>query len=131
MSLFLNSFSGHKNEAAWWGAKWANRKIKKLLIPGEAKGTVHQFPPLRQRKRDIANLVRAFLQKYNDKYCSKKRILPEVIRYFETSYDWPGNVRELENVVERLVVTSRCDVIKLGDEVLNDYFDHRVTRKVA
>ena len=26
-------------------------------------------------------------------------------------YTWPGNVRELENVIERLVVTGRREVI--------------------
>ena len=81
------------------------------------------IPPLRERKRDIASLVRVFLHRYNDKYHMEKKILPEVIRYFETSYDWPGNVRELENVVERLVVSSPSEIIKLSDEVLSDYFD--------
>ena len=32
--------------------------------------------------------------------------------------DWPGNVRELENVIERLVVTGRNELVKL--EVLGD-----------
>ncbi|GAB6171129.1 hypothetical protein JCM15765_06070 [Paradesulfitobacterium aromaticivorans] len=81
------------------------------------------IPPLRERKRDIAGLVRAFLKKYNEKYHREKRILPEVVRYFETAYDWPGNVRELENIVERLVVSCCDDTIRLDDEVLKDYFD--------
>ena len=81
------------------------------------------IPPLRERKRDIARLVRVFLKKYNEKYHREKRILPEVVRYFETSYDWPGNVRELENIVERMVVSCCNDTIRLDDEVLKDYFD--------
>ncbi len=81
------------------------------------------IPPLRERKRDIAGLVRVFLKKYNEKYHREKRILPEVVRYFETSYDWPGNVRELENIVERMVVSCCNDTIRLDDEVLKDYFD--------
>ena len=108
-----------------------NRDLKAMIKQGTFREDLFyrlnvvpiHIPPLRERKRDIASLVRVFLQKYNDKYRSEKRILPEVIRYFETSYDWSGNVRELENVVERLVVTSRSDVIKLNDEVLNNYFD--------
>ena len=43
------------------------------------------IPPLRERKRDIAGLVRVFIKKYNEKYHLEKRILPEVVRYFETS----------------------------------------------
>ena len=30
-------------------------------------------------------------------------------------YSWPGNVRELENVIERLVVTGRREVIAVED----------------
>jgi DNA-binding NtrC family response regulator len=30
-------------------------------------------------------------------------------------YSWPGNIRELENVVERLVIVSRNEVIVKGD----------------
>ncbi len=26
-------------------------------------------------------------------------------------YDWPGNVRELQNIIERLVITTKGDVI--------------------
>ena len=32
-----------------------------------------------------------------------------------TRYAWPGNVREVENVVERLVVTGRREVVQLSD----------------
>jgi DNA-binding NtrC family response regulator len=30
-------------------------------------------------------------------------------------YSWPGNVRQVENVVERLVVTGRREVVQLED----------------
>jgi DNA-binding NtrC family response regulator len=30
-------------------------------------------------------------------------------------YSWPGNVRQLENVVERLVVTGRHEIVQLDD----------------
>ncbi len=80
------------------------------------------IPPLRERKKDIARLVRVFLHKFNLKYHLNKRITPEVIRYFEDSYSWPGNVRELENIVERMVVSSPNETITLGEEVLTDYF---------
>jgi transcriptional regulator with AAA-type ATPase domain len=32
-----------------------------------------------------------------------------------TEYSWPGNVRQLENVVERLVVTGRREIVQLDD----------------
>lgn len=108
-----------------------NRDLKTMVKQGTFREDLFyrlnvvpiHIPPLRERTRDIAGLVRVFLRKYNEKYQLEKRILPEVVRFFETSYDWPGNVRELENVVERLVVSSRSDIVRLGDEVLRDYFD--------
>jgi transcriptional regulator with PAS, ATPase and Fis domain len=39
---------------------------------------------------------------------------PEVMPIF-TQYHWPGNVRELENVMERLVVTGKHDVVSISD----------------
>ena len=38
----------------------------------------------------------------------------EVMPVF-TQYHWPGNVRELENVMERLVVTGKHDVVSISD----------------
>ena len=31
------------------------------------------------------------------------------------AHDWPGNVRELRNMVERLVIMARGDVVGVGD----------------
>jgi DNA-binding NtrC family response regulator len=68
-------------------------------------------PPLRERKEDLPVLLNHFLQRS----CVKqnlplKRVGPEALDLL-TSYDWPGNVRELENLVERMVLFSRGEVI--------------------
>jgi len=73
------------------------------------------LPPLRERKEDIPLLVNHFLQKYNQK--AKKNISsvsPRALRALK-EYDWPGNIRELENTIERAVVLSRGDGVKLED----------------
>src|SRR5256714_4247828 len=59
------------------------------------------LPPLRERRGDIADLARYFL----DRYCEENRretppVPAEVLERLQ-EYDWPGNVRELENYVER------------------------------
>ena len=69
-------------------------------------------PPLRERKEDLAPLIEHFLRKYNDEYRLKKSIRRDVIELL-LQYDWPGNVRELQNIVERMVVLSREDVVGL------------------
>lgn len=67
-------------------------------------------PPLRQRKDDILPLVVHFLGKYNGKYGRTKSFSSPAIDHL-MRYPWPGNVRELSNVIERLVVISKADVI--------------------
>ena len=40
----------------------------------------------------------------------EKKILSDAL-HLMTAYNWPGNIRELENVIERLVVINRSNVI--------------------
>lgn len=68
------------------------------------------IPPLRERKESITIFAYYFLEKYNLKYGFSKQLEPNVLNSL-IAYDWPGNVRELENVIERMVVTSRGEVI--------------------
>ncbi|MDP3919590.1 MAG: sigma-54 dependent transcriptional regulator [Candidatus Omnitrophota bacterium] len=72
-------------------------------------------PPLRDRKQDVATLVKHFLQVFSSK--TKREICGISQRAMKVliDYDWPGNVRELENLLERAVVLSEGDVIDLVD----------------
>jgi Nif-specific regulatory protein len=69
-----------------------------------------QISPLRERKEDILPLVEHFLAKFNADNGKEIVISPSALSIFQ-QYDWPGNVRELENVVERLVVMARNEII--------------------
>ncbi len=69
-----------------------------------------QIAPLRERKEDILPLVEHFLAKFNVENGKDIKISPSALSVFQ-QYDWPGNVRELENVVERLVVMTRKEII--------------------
>lgn len=68
------------------------------------------MPPLRQRKEDIPELVRAFLLRAQRKGLSAKQIEPAAMDLM-MAYDWPGNVRELENLIMRLAALSPDVVI--------------------
>lgn len=72
------------------------------------------LPALKDRTEDIPFLLRHFLQRFNDKFGTRKCFDPDAIEAM-VSYQWPGNVRELENMVERMVVMTVGDMIQLGD----------------
>lgn len=64
------------------------------------------LPPLRERKEDIFPLVTYFLHKYNEKFGVEKRLDSNAVDTL-LRYSWPGNVRELENIIERIVITTK------------------------
>lgn len=69
-----------------------------------------QVPPLRERPEDIIPLIKHFLEKHNQKLNEGKVIDPGTMLVL-LKYSWPGNVRELENIVERLVITTKDSTI--------------------
>jgi DNA-binding NtrC family response regulator len=68
------------------------------------------IPPLRERGDDVARLVRHFVA------ASKPGVSIEAAAVeLLARQPWPGNVRQLQNLVERLVVLSDEDVIRVAD----------------
>jgi len=65
-----------------------------------------KLPSLRERREDIPELVRFFLQRSCSKHTRRNLELGQGVLERFLAYRWPGNVRELENIVERLVVLS-------------------------
>jgi two-component system, NtrC family, response regulator AtoC len=76
--------------------------------------TVH-VPPLRERKRDIALLIRHFVARHAERLGrSAPRVAPEVFEMLE-SHAFPGNVRELSHIIERGMLLAREGVITASD----------------
>ena len=72
-----------------------------------------KIPPLRDRKKDLAELTDYFIQKYNAEHDTHViSIDTDVLQLFQ-SYDWPGNVRELEHIVERLCTINNNRTITM------------------
>src|SRR6266567_2422749 len=69
------------------------------------------LPPLRQRKEDIPDLVRYFLQKHGPELGNPKPSIHADAMSFLHSHNWPGNVRELENVVRKAVLLAQSYTI--------------------
>ncbi len=71
------------------------------------------FPPLRERKSDIPELCRFFVNKYNREMNRKIQGLNREAEQALLGYHWPGNVRQLENCIERAVVLCQDTTIGL------------------
>jgi transcriptional regulator with PAS, ATPase and Fis domain len=71
-------------------------------------------PPLRERREDIPLLVEQFLEQFSGSGYIVRAIAPDAVAAL-ANCSWPGNVRELQNVIERIVVTGRREVVRLED----------------
>jgi two-component system, NtrC family, response regulator len=92
-----------------------NRSLEQMAQEGSFRSDllfrlssfVIELPPLRERKEDIRELARFYMDRFCDRYgMSPKGSCPE---FMETlmSYTWPGNVREFINTMERTVIAAR------------------------
>ena len=65
-----------------------------------------KVPPLRERKGDVAILVKYFLDSICKEYhIPTKCIDNQAVNILSEKY-WSGNIRELRNIIERLIVLS-------------------------
>lgn len=72
---------------------------------------VIHVPPLRERKEDLDELIKYFLelsQKEND---IKINNIDSEAFEFLLNYDYPGNIRELKSIIDRMVVLSTDGII--------------------
>ncbi len=68
------------------------------------------LPPLRERRQDIALLARHFLDHAAVQGLPRRQLGSDALTALG-AHDWPGNVRELENLMRRLAVLARDEVI--------------------
>ncbi len=73
------------------------------------------LPPLRNRREDIADLVRHFLTRLSVEEGKKIRSVSAEAMQLLSAYPWPGNVRQLENTVFRAVVLCETDELTVAD----------------
>ncbi|HFD16247.1 MAG TPA: nitrogen regulation protein NR(I) [Rhodospirillales bacterium] len=69
-----------------------------------------RLPPLRERTEDIPALVHHFFLKGVGEGLPIKTLTPAAMARLK-AHSWPGNVRELENLVRRLAVLCREEVV--------------------
>jgi DNA-binding NtrC family response regulator len=73
------------------------------------------LPPLRARREDIAVLARMFLSSLSAEMGRPEASLARDTVATLESYAWPGNLRELRNVIERALLLTDHDLIRVAD----------------
>ena len=85
------------------------------------------IPPLRERKEDIPVLSQYFLKFFAQRYKNKtEHKLSSESETLLCSYSWPGNVRELKNIMEKIVVLQKSEVI-MPEHLPKEIFVQSVT----
>jgi len=72
------------------------------------------IPPLRSRKEDIPMLVQFYIDKESKKHGKHFQNISKSDIHHLQEYSWPGNIRELKNVIERAVISSENNTLKIG-----------------
>jgi PAS domain S-box-containing protein len=98
-----------------------NRNIEELMVAGKFREDLFyrlsvfpiEVPPLRKRPEDVIQLARHFLEDICNDFGRAPYKLTHSHADTINAYDWPGNVRELKNVIERAVILSKGNTLRL------------------
>jgi two-component system, NtrC family, response regulator HydG len=106
----------------------ANESLMKKVRAGEFREDLYHrlngfrllLPPLRQRKEDIMSFVNHFIKQANKDFLKNVKQVDDSTKDLLINYPWHGNIRELQNVIKRIVLLSKNDIIipeLLPDEI--------------
>ncbi len=109
-----------------------NSDIEQMIEEGKFRDDLYfrlvaedmYIPPLRERKDDILELVKFFIEKYSKE--NKKNItgISDKALKILISYDFPGNIRELEHEIAKMVVLADD-----GDILREKYISEKLKNK--
>lgn len=77
-----------------------------------------EIPPLRERREDIPLLVHYFVLRLSRQMQRRIKSVPKDAMEALVNHDWPGNIRELENFIERCVIFTQGDELKVPHDQL-------------
>src|SRR5580698_6744537 len=91
-----------------------NRDLRQMVQDGEFREYLYyrlnifpiSLPPLRERKRDIPELVTYFVEQFATSMDKIIETIPEETMRSMLNHSWPGNIRELQSYVARGVILS-------------------------
>jgi PAS domain S-box-containing protein len=98
-----------------------NKDLERLVVAGDFREDLFyrlsvfpiDVPPLRKRKEDLLQLAQHFLEQTSNEFGREPFRLTQAQVAAIEDYDWPGNVRELKNVIERAVILSKGNTLRL------------------
>ncbi|MDT8069580.1 MAG: sigma 54-interacting transcriptional regulator [Terriglobia bacterium] len=98
-----------------------NRNLEQMVADRQFRNDLYyrlrvvplSVPPLRERREDIATLVRYFIQKHARHMGKHFRAISPHSMESLMAWHWPGNIRELENLVERAVILSPSPMLNI------------------
>ena len=99
-----------------------NRDLEREVEEGRFRADLYyrlaevviRVPPLRERREDIPDLVRAFVAAANERFGKNIESLePELVLRLQ-AHTWPGNVRELKGTIDRLVLFHDGPLLRAG-----------------
>jgi formate hydrogenlyase transcriptional activator len=99
-----------------------NRNLRQMVRDREFREDLYYrlnifpifLPPLRERKADIPELVKYFVQHFAVAMGKTIEYVPNEIMRSLVRHSWPGNIRELQNYVARGVILSTDGVFEAG-----------------
>jgi DNA-binding NtrC family response regulator len=97
-----------------------NRDLKKEVDENRFRADLYyrlkvvpmRIPSLRERKEDLVNFAKYFVNHFNKKFHKNFEDIDPKACEIMLGYDWPGNIRELKNTIERIVLLEDGPVIK-------------------
>lgn len=100
-----------------------NQNLEEMVAKGEFRQDLYYRinvitltqPALRERMSDIPLLIEHYLKIYNEQIGKSIKGFDAGAMQAMLKYSWPGNVRELINVIERSVVLTKGDYIRVHD----------------
>src|SRR6186997_1889435 len=100
-----------------------NKNLEQAIARGEFREDLYfrlnvipiVVPPLRERRDDIPLLVQHFARATGDEHNLRPKKFDAAATDALQRYRWRGNIRELRNTVERLMIMTPADAVRVED----------------
>ncbi|MCE5249260.1 sigma 54-interacting transcriptional regulator [bacterium] len=100
-----------------------NKDLQKAIRDGDFREELYwrlnvitiEIPPLRDRKIDIPEFVKVFIEKFSKSSGKTITDIDHGALQKLMDYSWSGNIRELENTIEHAVLMTQSTIITWAD----------------